>query len=157
MVAVDFSGMGGPCKSTKAKINDEANSAPSPKPRCLLVLGAEVASPTPLPLADVCGCLWISVLNLSPASQLCLGPPSVTGQRVDFYSLIDAIWLIYLLHLQQRKAIAEVWPRYRGFLVSLMIFQYFLPVRLPPALCKGKPNHLHALGSAGAMRSAGKS
>lgn len=68
----------------------------------------------------------MSVSHLSPASQLCLGPPSVTGQHVDFSSLIYAIWLIYLLHLQQRKAIAEVWPRYRGFLVSLIIFQYFL-------------------------------
>ncbi|XP_055280014.1 piezo-type mechanosensitive ion channel component 2-like [Moschus berezovskii] len=58
------------------------------------------------------------------------------GQRMDFYALIHIIWLVYLLNLWRRKAIAEVWPRYCGFLVSLIIFQYFLCLGLPPALCK---------------------
>ncbi|XP_012863894.1 piezo-type mechanosensitive ion channel component 2-like [Echinops telfairi] len=60
----------------------------------------------------------------------------VIGQRMDFYSLIHVIWLIYLLTLRRRKAIAEVWPRYCGFLVGLLILQYFLCLGLPPAFCK---------------------
>nr|CAI9713051.1 unnamed protein product [Rangifer tarandus platyrhynchus] len=61
------------------------------------------------------------------------------GQRMDFYALIHIIWLVYLLNLRRRKAIAEVWPRYCGFLVCLIIFQYFLCLGLPPALCKDYP------------------
>ncbi|XP_070327921.1 piezo-type mechanosensitive ion channel component 2-like [Odocoileus virginianus] len=61
------------------------------------------------------------------------------GQRMDFYALIHIIWLVYLLKLRRRKAIAEVWPRYCGFLVCLIIFQYFLCLGLPPALCKDYP------------------
>ncbi|XP_075383802.1 piezo-type mechanosensitive ion channel component 2-like [Tenrec ecaudatus] len=63
----------------------------------------------------------------------------VIGQRMDFYSLIHVIWLIYLLSLRRRKAIAEVWPRYCGFLVSLVILQYFLCLGLPPTFCKDYP------------------
>ncbi|XP_060052019.1 piezo-type mechanosensitive ion channel component 2-like [Erinaceus europaeus] len=61
------------------------------------------------------------------------------GQRMDFYSLIHGIWLIYLLYLRRRKAIAEVWPRYCGFLVGLAIFQYFLCLGLPPTFCTDYP------------------
>ena len=58
---------------------------------------------------------------------------------MDFYALIHLICLVYLLNLWWRKAVTEVWPRYCGFLVSLIIFQYFLCLGLSPALSKGKP------------------
>ncbi|XP_072487057.1 piezo-type mechanosensitive ion channel component 2-like [Notamacropus eugenii] len=64
---------------------------------------------------------------------------NVTGQRMDFYSLVHICSLIYLLHLRRRKAIAEAWPRYCGFLASLMTFQYFLCIGIPPAFCKDYP------------------
>ncbi|XP_027706364.1 piezo-type mechanosensitive ion channel component 2-like [Vombatus ursinus] len=64
---------------------------------------------------------------------------NVTGQRMDFYSLVHICSLIYLLCLRRRKAIAEAWPRYCGFLASLMTFQYFLCVGIPPAFCKDYP------------------
>ncbi|XP_036605792.1 piezo-type mechanosensitive ion channel component 2-like [Trichosurus vulpecula] len=64
---------------------------------------------------------------------------NVTGQRMDFYSLVHICSLIYLLRLRRRKAIAEAWPRYCGFLASLMTFQYFLCVGIPPAFCKDYP------------------
>ncbi|XP_071067930.1 piezo-type mechanosensitive ion channel component 2-like [Dasypus novemcinctus] len=69
--------------------------------------------------------------------ELCFVAALATiGQRMDVYSFIHAIGLMYLLSLRRRKAIAEVWPRYCGFLVSLMILQYFLCLGLPPAFCK---------------------
>ncbi|XP_074140853.1 piezo-type mechanosensitive ion channel component 2-like [Sminthopsis crassicaudata] len=64
---------------------------------------------------------------------------NVTGQRMDFYSLIHICLLIYLVRLRRRKAIAEAWPRYCGFLASLMTFQYFLCIGIPPAFCKDYP------------------
>ncbi|XP_068928415.1 piezo-type mechanosensitive ion channel component 2-like [Petaurus breviceps papuanus] len=64
---------------------------------------------------------------------------NVTGQRMDFYSLVHICSLIYLLRLRRRKAIAEAWPRYCGFLASLMTFQYFLCIGIPPAFCKDYP------------------
>ncbi|XP_037357549.2 piezo-type mechanosensitive ion channel component 2-like [Talpa occidentalis] len=68
--------------------------------------------------------------------ELCLlAALNAIGQRMDFYSLVHVIWLIYLLNLRRRKAIAEIWPRYCGFLVTLAIFQYFLCLGMPPAFC----------------------
>ncbi|ELW71183.1 Protein PIEZO2 [Tupaia chinensis] len=58
------------------------------------------------------------------------------GQRMDLYALVHAICLIYLLNLRRRKAIAEAWPRYCGFLISIMVLQYFLCLGLPPAFCR---------------------
>ncbi|XP_044515574.1 piezo-type mechanosensitive ion channel component 2-like [Gracilinanus agilis] len=63
----------------------------------------------------------------------------VAGHRMDFYSLVHVCSLIYLLHLRRRKAIAEAWPSYCGFLASLMTFQYLLCVGIPPAFCKDYP------------------
>ncbi|XP_074046911.1 piezo-type mechanosensitive ion channel component 2-like [Macrotis lagotis] len=64
---------------------------------------------------------------------------NVIGWRMDFYSLIHICLLIYLLCLRRRKAIAESWPRYCGFLASLLTFQYFLCVGIPPVFCKDYP------------------
>ncbi|XP_027622394.1 piezo-type mechanosensitive ion channel component 2 [Tupaia chinensis] len=61
------------------------------------------------------------------------------GQRMDLYALVHAICLIYLLNLRRRKAIAEAWPRYCGFLISIMVLQYFLCLGLPPAFCRDYP------------------
>jgi hypothetical protein len=55
-----------------------------------------------------------------PALQQCfVATLNATGQCVDLYSLTRVIWLIYLLNLQQRKAIAEVWRRGCDFLLGL--------------------------------------
>uniref|UniRef100_A0A8D0C1C5 Piezo TM25-28 domain-containing protein n=1 Tax=Salvator merianae TaxID=96440 RepID=A0A8D0C1C5_SALMN len=64
---------------------------------------------------------------------------NVIRQRMDFYALIHASWLTYLLSRRQRKAVAEVWPKYCCFLASLVVFQYLLCIGLPPALCKDYP------------------
>ncbi|EPY80019.1 hypothetical protein CB1_000875005 [Camelus ferus] len=55
---------------------------------------------------------------------------------MDFYFLVHVLWLVNLLSVRRRKAIAEVWPCYCGALVSLVIFQHLLHLRLPPALCR---------------------
>nr|XP_020660013.1 piezo-type mechanosensitive ion channel component 2-like [Pogona vitticeps] len=64
---------------------------------------------------------------------------NVIRQHMDFYALIHATWLMYLLSCRRRKAIAEVWPKYCCFLASLMAFQYLLCLGLPPALCQDYP------------------
>ncbi|ETE71191.1 Piezo-type mechanosensitive ion channel component 2, partial [Ophiophagus hannah] len=61
---------------------------------------------------------------------------NVIGQRMDLYALIHASWLTYLLSYRQRKAIAQVWPKYCFFLASIVAFQYLLCIGLPPALCQ---------------------
>ncbi|XP_025024760.1 piezo-type mechanosensitive ion channel component 2-like [Python bivittatus] len=64
---------------------------------------------------------------------------NVIGQRMDFYALIHASWLTYLLSYRQRKAIAKIWPKYCFFLASIVVFQYLLCIGLPPALCQDYP------------------
>nr|XP_060627625.1 piezo-type mechanosensitive ion channel component 2-like [Anolis sagrei ordinatus] len=64
---------------------------------------------------------------------------NVIRQRMDFYALIHASWLIYLLSCHRRKAIAEVWPKYCCFLANIVAFQYLLCIGLPPALCRDYP------------------
>ncbi|KAG8513336.1 Piezo-type mechanosensitive ion channel component 2, partial [Galemys pyrenaicus] len=84
--------------------------------------------------------------TLTTLCLLCLvAALNAIGRRMDFYALVHVIWLIYLLNLRRRKAIAEMWPRYCGFLVALAIFQYFLCLGVPPAFCTGEPD-MHSLG-----------
>ncbi|XP_058032685.1 piezo-type mechanosensitive ion channel component 2-like [Ahaetulla prasina] len=64
---------------------------------------------------------------------------NVIGQRMDLYALIHASWLTYLLSYRQRKAIAQIWPKYCFFLASIVAFQYLLCIGLPPALCQDYP------------------
>ncbi|XP_042318420.1 piezo-type mechanosensitive ion channel component 2-like [Sceloporus undulatus] len=64
---------------------------------------------------------------------------NVIRQRMDFYALIHASWLIYLLSCRRRKAVAEVWPKYCCFLANIVAFQYLLCIGLPPALCQDYP------------------
>nr|XP_033819308.1 piezo-type mechanosensitive ion channel component 2-like isoform X2 [Geotrypetes seraphini] len=64
---------------------------------------------------------------------------NVIGQRMDFYAVIHACWLLYVLFHHRRKAIAEVWPRYCAFLASIMTLQYLLCIGIPPAFCKDYP------------------
>ncbi|XP_029467744.1 piezo-type mechanosensitive ion channel component 2-like [Rhinatrema bivittatum] len=64
---------------------------------------------------------------------------NVIGQRMDFYAVVHACWLLYVLCRRRRKAIAEVWPRYCCFLASVMTFQYLLCIGIPPAFCKDYP------------------
>uniref|UniRef100_A0A8D2NH14 Piezo type mechanosensitive ion channel component 2 n=1 Tax=Zonotrichia albicollis TaxID=44394 RepID=A0A8D2NH14_ZONAL len=63
---------------------------------------------------------------------------NVIGQRMDFYAMIHAFWLIAVLYRRRRKAIAEIWPKYCCFLTCIITFQYFLCIGIPPAPCKGK-------------------
>ncbi|XP_029420178.1 piezo-type mechanosensitive ion channel component 2 isoform X2 [Nannospalax galili] len=64
---------------------------------------------------------------------------NVIGQRMDFYAMIHACWLIGVLYRRRRKAIAEVWPKYCCFLACIITFQYFICIGIPPAPCKDYP------------------
>ncbi|KAM8945740.1 piezo-type mechanosensitive ion channel component 2-like [Pelodytes ibericus] len=64
---------------------------------------------------------------------------NVVGQRMDFYAVLHAVWLLYLLYLRRRKTIAEVWPKYCCFIASFMTVQYMLCVGIPPAFCTDYP------------------
>jgi len=67
---------------------------------------------------------------------------NVIGQRMDFYAMIHAFWLIAVLYRRRRKAIAEIWPKYCCFLACIITFQYFLCIGIPPAPCKGMDTYL---------------
>ncbi|XP_053427804.1 piezo-type mechanosensitive ion channel component 2 isoform X3 [Nycticebus coucang] len=64
---------------------------------------------------------------------------NVIGQRMDFYAMIHACWLIGVLYRRRRKAIAEVWPKYCCFLACIITFQYFICIGIPPAPCRDYP------------------
>ncbi|XP_031221714.1 piezo-type mechanosensitive ion channel component 2 isoform X5 [Mastomys coucha] len=64
---------------------------------------------------------------------------NVIGQRMDFYAMIHACWLIGVLYRRRRKAIAEVWPKYCCFLACIITFQYFVCIGIPPAPCRDYP------------------
>uniref|UniRef100_A0A8C3IXU4 Piezo type mechanosensitive ion channel component 2 n=1 Tax=Chrysemys picta bellii TaxID=8478 RepID=A0A8C3IXU4_CHRPI len=64
---------------------------------------------------------------------------NVIGQRMDFFAMIHAFWLIAVLYRRRRKAIAEIWPKYCCFLACTIIFQYFMCIGIPPAPCKDYP------------------
>lgn len=88
---------------------------------------------------------------LTVLTQTCfLMSVNVIGQRMDFYAMIHACWLIGVLYRRRRKAIAEVWPKYCCFLACIITFQYFVCIGIPPAPCRGEhsvqgvcpdPNH----------------
>ncbi|XP_063509452.1 piezo-type mechanosensitive ion channel component 2 isoform X4 [Pongo pygmaeus] len=61
---------------------------------------------------------------------------NVIGQRMDFYAMIHACWLIAVLYRRRRKAIAEIWPKYCCFLACIITFQYFICIGIPPAPCR---------------------
>lgn len=63
---------------------------------------------------------------------------NVIGQRMDFYAMIHAFWLIAVLYRRRRKAIAEIWPKYCCFLACIITFQYFICIGIPPAPCRGE-------------------
>lgn len=62
---------------------------------------------------------------------------NVIGQRMDFYAMTHACWLIAVLYRRRRKAIAEIWPKYCCFLACIITFQYFICIGIPPAPCRG--------------------
>ncbi|XP_059975090.1 piezo-type mechanosensitive ion channel component 2 isoform X2 [Mesoplodon densirostris] len=64
---------------------------------------------------------------------------NVIGQRMDFYAMIHACWLIAVLYRRRRKAIAEMWPKYCCFLACIITFQYFICIGIPPAPCRDYP------------------
>ncbi|KAF6303111.1 piezo type mechanosensitive ion channel component 2 [Rhinolophus ferrumequinum] len=64
---------------------------------------------------------------------------NVIGQRMDFYAMIHACWLIAVLFRRRRKAIAEIWPKYCCFLSCIITFQYFICIGIPPAPCRDYP------------------
>ncbi|XP_015975334.2 piezo-type mechanosensitive ion channel component 2 isoform X9 [Rousettus aegyptiacus] len=64
---------------------------------------------------------------------------NVIGQRMDFYAMIHACWLIAVLYRRRRKAIAEIWPKYCCFLACTITFQYFICIGIPPAPCRDYP------------------
>ncbi|XP_045314678.1 piezo-type mechanosensitive ion channel component 2 isoform X16 [Leopardus geoffroyi] len=64
---------------------------------------------------------------------------NVIGQRMDFYAMIHACWLIAVLYRRRRKAIAEIWPKYCCFLACIITFQYFICIGVPPAPCRDYP------------------
>uniref|UniRef100_A0A4X2LB83 Piezo-type mechanosensitive ion channel component n=1 Tax=Vombatus ursinus TaxID=29139 RepID=A0A4X2LB83_VOMUR len=68
---------------------------------------------------------------------------NVIGQRMDFYAMIHACWLIAVLYRRRRKAIAEIWPKYCCFLACIITFQYFVCIGIPPAPCRDYPWRYH--------------
>lgn len=64
---------------------------------------------------------------------------NVIGQRMDFYAMIHACWLIAVLYRRRRKAIAEIWPKYCCFLACILSFQYLICIGFPPAPCRDYP------------------
>ncbi|KAJ8249401.1 hypothetical protein GJAV_G00234400 [Gymnothorax javanicus] len=64
---------------------------------------------------------------------------NVIGQRMNFLVIVHGCWLVVILTRRRRAAIAQIWPKYCLFLALFMIYQYFLCVGLPPALCKDYP------------------
>ncbi|XP_013370174.1 PREDICTED: piezo-type mechanosensitive ion channel component 2 isoform X2 [Chinchilla lanigera] len=64
---------------------------------------------------------------------------NVIGQRMDFYAMIHACWLIGVLYRRRRKAIAEVWPKYCCFLACILTLQYLVCIGVPPAPCRDYP------------------
>ncbi|XP_051556560.1 piezo-type mechanosensitive ion channel component 2 isoform X2 [Myxocyprinus asiaticus] len=64
---------------------------------------------------------------------------NVMGQRMDFYSMLHGIALAAVMLRRRRKAIAEIWPKYCCFLASMITFQYFICIGIPPAACKDYP------------------
>ncbi|XP_040209885.1 piezo-type mechanosensitive ion channel component 2 isoform X2 [Rana temporaria] len=64
---------------------------------------------------------------------------NVVGQRMDFFAMVHALWLITILFKRRRKAIAEIWHRYCCFLACMITLQYFLCIGIPPAPCKDYP------------------
>ncbi|XP_007463352.1 PREDICTED: piezo-type mechanosensitive ion channel component 2 [Lipotes vexillifer] len=64
---------------------------------------------------------------------------NVIGQRMDFYAMIHACWLIAVLYRRRRKAIAEIWPKYCCFLACIITFQYLICIGIPPAPCRDYP------------------
>lgn len=83
---------------------------------------------------------YIYILPLFIFTQTCfLMSVNVIGQRMDFYAMIHACWLIAVLYRRRRKAIAEIWPKYCCFLACIITFQYFICIGIPPAPCRGEP------------------
>ncbi|XP_075386107.1 piezo-type mechanosensitive ion channel component 2 [Tenrec ecaudatus] len=64
---------------------------------------------------------------------------NVIGQRMDFYAMVHACWLIAVLYRRRRKAIAEIWPKYCCFLACIITLQYFICIGIPPAPCRDYP------------------
>ncbi|XP_066511035.1 piezo-type mechanosensitive ion channel component 1-like [Hoplias malabaricus] len=61
------------------------------------------------------------------------------GQRMNFLVIIHGCWLVAIMVLRRRAAIAKIWSKYCLFLVIFMIYQYILCVGIPPALCIDYP------------------
>ncbi|XP_026133958.1 piezo-type mechanosensitive ion channel component 2-like [Carassius auratus] len=64
---------------------------------------------------------------------------NVMGQRMDFYSMLHGLALAVVMYRRQRKAIAEIWPKYCCFLACMITFQYFICIGIPPAACQDYP------------------
>lgn len=157
MVVMNFWAVGcfGQAAVKQKQING-SNSPPSPNAQTFSSQGPGGGPFPPLPCTCGCSRIFVSCLSSCVSAVFC-GRPGATGQRTDFCSLIIVIWLIYLLNLQWRKALAEVWPRCCAFLISLMTFQYFLGLRRSPAFCRGEPRNVGTHGTLlGEMLSFGK-
>lgn len=99
-------------------------------------------TPVPCPVTPIF-CLFI-------LTQTCfLMSVNVIGQRMDFYAMIHACWLIAVLYRRRRKAIAEIWPKYCCFLACILSFQYLICIGFPPAPCRGEWNPLGDGGDQG--------
>ncbi|KAJ7398927.1 Piezo-type mechanosensitive ion channel component 1 [Pitangus sulphuratus] len=64
---------------------------------------------------------------------------TVIGQRMNFLVILHGCWLVVMMTLRRRAAIARLWPKYCLFLVIFFLYQYLLCVGMPPALCVDYP------------------
>lgn len=142
MVVMNFWAVG--CVA-QAAVNAQTHSRTQlptvPKPPSLLVPGTKMAIPAPALhlLAFVAICLASFILHFGcvlwpppmPQGGAWISAPSIRCHLADLFVESSA----------EKSNCSEVWPRYCAVLVSLMTFQCFLCLRLPPALCKGEPDN----------------
>uniref|UniRef100_A0AAR2KBK7 Piezo-type mechanosensitive ion channel component n=1 Tax=Pygocentrus nattereri TaxID=42514 RepID=A0AAR2KBK7_PYGNA len=58
----------------------------------------------------------------------------------SFYKFgVEVCQIMSVNVIGQRKAIAEMWPKYCCFLACMITFQYFVCIGIPPAACKDYP------------------
>ncbi|XP_048509324.1 piezo-type mechanosensitive ion channel component isoform X2 [Athalia rosae] len=63
-----------------------------------------------------------------------IGIIALISTRLDFYSVLYAIWL-GLLYCLRRPTVSKVWPIFQCFTILFLVIQYFIVVAPPTWLC----------------------
>lgn len=141
MVGTNFQATGCFVQAVKPKQVNEPNSPPSAKPQTFLPWGPRWPF---LLLPFTCWRSWTFVSCLSSCiSAVFCGRPQRHRAAHGFLlpHPLSSGWFICWI-FSGEKQLLRSGPDTVLFLVSLMTFQYFLCLGLPPAFCKGELNHL---------------